>query len=143
VLRSNSWVFKLPFLSTVNIRNIRWVQGRLKPKFYCVHFLFRVFSYCVCCPIYCGGSFGACVFGTRWTRFEPALGESICTMQTIFCIKSRKNPCYLFIYLLIFKKINFHSHSINLIFLTKFRKPGILKRVFGVDKLFQYLSYSS
>ncbi len=48
-------------------------QGRLKPKFYCVHFPFSAFSFCVWRPIYCGGAFGACVFGTRWTRLEPAL----------------------------------------------------------------------
>jgi hypothetical protein len=40
-------------------------QGRLKPKFYCVHFPFTAFSYYVWRPIYCGGAFGACVFGTR------------------------------------------------------------------------------
>jgi hypothetical protein len=48
-------------------------QGRLKPKFYCVHFSFSAFSFCVWRPFYNGGAFDACVFGTRWTRLEPAL----------------------------------------------------------------------
>jgi predicted transglutaminase-like protease len=40
-------------------------QGRLKPKFYCVHLPFSAISYCVWRLIYCGSAFGACVFGTR------------------------------------------------------------------------------
>ncbi len=49
--------------------------GRLNPRFYCVHFPCSVFSFCIWRLIYCGGAFGACVFGTRWTHLEPALHE--------------------------------------------------------------------
>jgi hypothetical protein len=54
------------------------LHSRLKPKFYCVHLPFSAFFYCVWRLIYCGGTFSACVFGTRWTRLEPAL--SLCTL---------------------------------------------------------------
>ncbi len=40
------------------------IQGRLKPKFYCVHFPCCAFSFCVWRLIYSGGAFGICVFGT-------------------------------------------------------------------------------
>jgi hypothetical protein len=48
------------FVKTFNLD-----QGRLNPKFYCVHLPCGVFSFCVWRLIYCGGAFGACVFGTR------------------------------------------------------------------------------
>ncbi len=35
---------------------VRGIQGRLKPKFYCVHLPFSAISYCVWRLIYCGGA---------------------------------------------------------------------------------------
>ncbi len=84
----NSFIFLISEISSLaNVIK----QGRLKPKFYCVHSPFSVFSYWVRRLTYSGSAFGACVFKTRWTRLEPGLYLSIFVLEEIshqFCSKN-------------------------------------------------------